>query len=384
MSAPDFSYHLFGTHVRFGDGCASLLQDELSALGSQRPVVLMQARMAHTQAWAELRHVLVARQARVYATVPTHGSVDWVQDLAAELREQTCDAVVTLGGGSVSDTGKALVLLLAEGGCLTDHATRFHPPATVDIPVRTKPKLPILALPTTASGAEVTPSFGVRQGTHKLLFWNRGVASSTVLIDPQLSRDLPMALMRQTAMNGLAHCFEGLYSRTASPLASGIALQALDHFARALTDLAMPQDTQRRHLLLAGHLSGVVLSMARTALHHAICHVIGARHGAGHGEVNTVVLPHALRFNEPAAVASLAPALDMLNRVSGTRHACISDWVADVAARHGLPSSLSALGLREDDLPAIAAQVMQERGLAVNPRVVDHPDEVLSILRQAL
>lgn len=383
MTIPHIDYHLFGSHVRFGPGCADTLAAELDALGCSRPVILMQQRMAASENWVRLKQRLSGKQTRVLSDVPNHGSVQWVESVTAELAAFNADCIVAIGGGSVSDSAKAVSLLLAEKGRLADHMTHFRPPATVDIPSRTRAKLPIVSLPTTASGAEVTPSFGAREGDHKLLFWNRQLASTTILIDPLLSADLPLSLVRYTAMNGLAHCFEGMYSRNRSPISDGIALQSIELFAHALTDRALSPEEQRWRLLLAGHLSGVVLSMAKTCLHHAICHVIGARHNVGHGEVNTVVLPHALRFNEPQAGEALDAALKVLNRVSGASHLHVSDWIADVIERLNLPASLKDLGLTEADLAPIARQTMQERGLAFNPRAVTDSEEVLSILRQA-
>ncbi|MGX9935544.1 iron-containing alcohol dehydrogenase family protein [Advenella kashmirensis] len=383
MIIPSIDYHLFGTHVKFGPGCAQDLRGELAALGSIRPVVLMQQRMADSPKWATLRQTLEEMQLRVFTQVPNHSSVTWVEQVACEIAGFQPDSIVALGGGSVSDSAKALSMLLAEGGVLADHVTRFTPPSSVEIPVRTQAKLPIIALPTTASGAELTPSFGVRQDDHKLLFWSRQVASRTVLIDPDLSSDIPLALMRYTAMNGLAHCFEGMYSRNRSLISDAIALQSIELFAQALTDEALSQQAQRWRMLLGGHLSGIVLSMARTCLHHAICHVIGARHNVGHGQINTIILPHALRFNESVAGASLAPALAVLNRIAGTSHSTVSGWISHVIEQLDLSASLACIGITAVDLPPIAAQTMTERGLAVNPRPVTQADEVLSILRQA-
>ncbi len=383
MTMPEIDYHLFGAHVRFGAGCAQGLRQELTALGSKRPAVLMQSRMAASEKWTALRQTLAGIPLHIFDSVPSHGSVAWVEEAAAALADAQVDSIVAIGGGSVSDSAKALAMLLAEGGRLQAHVTHFTPPSTVVIPARTRPKLPIIALPTTASAAEVTPSFGVREGEHKLLFWNRQLASTTVLIDPQLSSDIPLALMQYTAMNGLAHCFEGMYSRQASPLSDAIALQSIEHFARALTASELGQREQRWRLLLAGHFSGIVLSMAKTCLHHAICHVIGARHRVGHGQANTIILPHALRFNESVAGARLAPALAVLNTVAGTAHAGVADWVADVIGHLGLASTLGEAGIFEQDLPMIAEQTMGERGLAVNPRRVVHAEEILTILRQA-
>lgn len=382
----DADYHLFGAHVRFGDGSAAALPLELDALGCRRPVVLMQQRMANSAAWSALRAHLSGIDMRVYGDVPTHGAVERVESIVRDLAGFECDSIVAIGGGSVSDFAKALSMLLAEGGALAEHATHFTPPATVDIPKRTRSKLPIISLPTTASGAEVTPSFAARDGDRKLLFWNRSLSSTTVLIDPSLSRDIPIDLMRYTAMNGLAHCFEGMYSSNRSIISDAIALQSMELFALAMEANVPDSDTNRGRLLLAGHMSGMVLSMAKTCLHHAICHVIGARHGLGHGVVNTVILPHALRFNEASASAAtyLEPGLAVLNRVSNTRYTSVSAWVSGISRRLDLLVSLSELGVRRDDLAAIAEQTLHERGLAFNPRRVSHSDEVLSILEQAL
>jgi alcohol dehydrogenase class IV len=384
MNSLNFDYHLFGTHVRFGLGAVEALPNEMAALGCTRPIVLMQQRMADSAVWAQVKTFLHQVTPHIYTTVPAHGSVEWIETVAESLHDQRCDGIIALGGGSVSDSAKALAMLLAEGGQLADHVTRFIPPSTVEIPVRTRPKLPIIALPTTASGAEVTPSFGARRGTKKLLFWNRDLAAKTVIIDPNLARDIPLPRLRTTAMNGLAHCFEGMYSRNRSSMADAIALQSIELFAKALTTDTLNDDEQRALLMAAGHLSGVVLSMAKTCLHHAICHVIGGRYAVGHGEVNSVILPHALRFNHAVTADTLAPALAILNRVAKTHHENVADWVADIGQQLALPTRLSELGLVDEDLLIIAEQTMHERGLAVNPYPVTHSDQVLTILRQAL
>ena len=396
MARPDIDYYLFGTHVRFGDGCAMALAQELKALGCRRPVILTQPRMSASADYARLRESCTGLAILESHDIPQHGDLDVLEALAERARAHEADSIVAIGGGSVSDSAKALAMLLAEGGKLADHTTRFTPPASVTIPLRTRPKLPIVSLPTTASGAEVTPGFGVREGDHKLLFWNRHLASTAIFIDPVLSRDVPMALMRYTAMNGLAHCFEGMYSRNKSVVATGIALQSLALFASALCEhktersdqahcaASDPDHDQRATILLAGHLSGVVLSMARTCLHHAICHVIGARHNVGHGAVNTVMLAHSLRFNAPVVHDDLAPALRVLNDAAGTHHHSPADWVEAVSRHWGLPMTLSALGLNASDLPAIAEHTLGERGLALNPRPVTTSADVLTILHHAL
>ncbi|WP_233233199.1 iron-containing alcohol dehydrogenase family protein [Bordetella sp. LUAb4] len=398
-----FDYHLYGTHVRFGDGVASGLRAELDALDCRRPLILTQDRIAATPRyhalaaqWRDLAHLELAG-------VPPHSNAGLVADLANRARDFGPDCVVAIGGGSVADSAKALVLLLAEGGELADHVTRYEPPRGMYIPRRVSPQLPVIALPTTASGAEATCSFGVADGHgHKLMFWNRRVSASTLLIDPALAEDVPLALLHQSAMNGIAHCLEGLYSTGRSPVSDALALQALGMFQQGLggpaaavsatsaataagTALAADEGArQRRTILAAAHLGGMVLAMARSCLHHAICHVVATRYRLGHGAVNSVVLPHAIAYNEadPAVAARLAPALDTVNRATPP-YASLSAWLLTLQRRHALPAHLRDLGIPADDLPALAERVMTERGLALNPRPVGHPADVLAILHAA-
>ena len=384
QAAQRFDYTLFGTHVRFGDGVAAHLADELALLGVSRPLVLRQDRSAESLRYRSMLGGLQSLRLLECGGIPPHSDTARIEEIAGQARDFGIDCVVAFGGGSVADSAKAVALLLAEGGRLTDHVTAFTPPAEVHIPLRTRPWPPIISLPTTASGAENTPSFGVRDAHgEKLLFWNRQAAATVLLIDPLLSEDVAPQTLRYTAMNGIAHCIEGLYSTRRSPVSDGMAVQALLQFQQALETPGMEPGAQRAAILQAGHLAGMVLSMARSCLHHAICHVIGARHLLGHGLVNTVMLPHALRFNEAVAADCLAPALAAVNGRSRQPYGSLSQWLEDLAGRLGMPARLSDIGLRESDLPPIARQTLGERGLALNPRPVNDASDILAILHRA-
>jgi alcohol dehydrogenase len=152
--------------------------------------------------------------------VPAHSSVSIVEDMAAQAKNDGVDGLIALGGGSASDSAKAVALLMAEGGRLIDHASQFTPPSTLHVPVLLRPKMPIVSIPCTASGAEVTVSLGVRdEEGRKLLFTDFQLASRLILIDPLANLDVPAKLMLSTGMNGLAHCIEGLYSLERAPMA---------------------------------------------------------------------------------------------------------------------------------------------------------------------
>lgn len=385
MIPGDFDHHLFGTHVRFGDGAAATLGGELEALGLSRPAILTQPRVAGMPEYGAMLASLGDLPRFELKSIPPHSSVALIETVVRDIAAFGADCLVAVGGGSVADSAKAAALLLAEEGVLADHVTRFTPPSSVFIPRRVRPKLPIIAIPATASGAETTSSFGVRDdASHaKLMFWNRQVAATAILIDPQFSRSTSLATLRYTAMNGIAHCLEALYSKGRSVVSDALAVQALALFERGLRDRSLDEAGQRRAIMLAGHPGGLVLGMARSALHHAICHVVGAHSGLGHGLVNTVILPHAVAFNEPAVADLLAPALETVNRQSGARHASVSQWLAALVREQGFPQRLSALGVAEADLQPIARHVMTERGLAFNPRQVAGWEEIHAILKAA-
>jgi alcohol dehydrogenase len=390
MPADDLDYTLFGTHVVLGDGAGFKLADELDALGLTRPVILSQARMAASPVYASLLATLSGFDLREISTIPAHSSVSLIETIKNQVEGFEPDCIVAIGGGSVSDSAKALAMLLAEGGALADHATTLTAASTVVVPKRTRPKLPTISLPTTASGAEVTPSLGISDGHEKLLLWNRALSSRTILIDPALSAEIPLAIMHATAMNGIAHCLEGLYSRNKSGVSDALAMQAMASFVTALTDESLDEPAQRKALLLAGHVSGMVLSMARSCMHHAICHVLGARHGIGHGVVNSIMLPHTIRYNESDGTVrdDLSPVLALVNR-GGRGHLAqpfesVSAWLAHLAQSLSLPDRLSQYGLTDNDLDAAAELTMKERGLVFNPLPVRDASQIKSILRNAL
>ncbi|HYG46165.1 MAG TPA: iron-containing alcohol dehydrogenase, partial [Bordetella sp.] len=294
------------------------------------------------------------------------------------------DCLVAFGGGSVADTAKAAALLAAEGGELASHATRFTPPATVYMPPLLRAKLPIVAVPLTASGAEVTPSFGIRtEAGEKLMFWDAQLASRVVLLDPQLNAAMPAPVMLETGMNALAHCIEGLYSTHGSPIASALALDGAQRLRAALRRVAADAaDVDARgELLLAAHMAGMVLASARSCLHHALCHVLGATTAAAHGALNAVILPHALRYNLPAArepLGALAAAWS-----AGTQPEAAIEQVAALQAGLGVPQRLRDLGIARELLPQVARRTLHERGLACNPRRVGGAAELQALLDAA-
>lgn len=364
MTEP-FVHRTPAAKVVFGAGALAGLAGELAELGVRRPMLVSGKRTAGSAVHARVRHALASLPYESFDLVPEHSSVETVEQLALRAREARIDGFVAVGGGSASDTAKAVALLLAEGGPLERHASRFTPPDRLVIPALPAPKLPIAAVPCTASAAEVTPSLGVRSpdGT-KLLFSDVKLASRLIVIDPAANVCVPARLMLATGMNGLAHCVEGLYSKVRTPITSALAADGIARFMKALPAVAREPESaaHRGELLVAAHLSGQVLLNARTCLHHAICHVLGASTGISHGDANSVMLPGVARFNGRQ---------DLEESVRALRESI------------GVPTRLRDLGVAREALAAVAAHVMGERGLYFNPRTVRSSEEVRALLESA-
>lgn len=324
-----------------------------------------------------------------FRDVRPHAPIADTEAFARSMRNAPPDVIVAIGGGSASDTAKACALVLAEGGGVEAHCSVFSPPDLLVQPPTPAPKIPIIAVPTTLSGAEVTPGGGATTGGGvKRVFWDRRLACSHVLYDAEIVGSTPVGLLRTTGMNGFAHCAEGLYSKTGSAVSTALSLEGIRLFARNLLRLDKSAKNQRpevvAELCAAAALSGMVISSARVGFHHAVCHVLGAVAGIPHGVANAIMLPYALSYNlrdTAHAQHQMATAMrqEALEDVAGDP----PSLVAAFCERLGVPGSLQAVGLEKDALPGIAEQVMQDRGLYFNPRAVAGPAEVIEVLQRA-
>lgn len=294
----------------------------------------------------ELPDVLGGRRTFALATprwdVPVEVVGRW-SDLPTEEEFDVGDAEVVLafGGGSTIDTGKA---------------------------TSARTGLPLVCVPTTYSGAEWTNFFGVRDRDRRMHGGGRGSHNEAIVYDVDLTLDLPRDVSGGTALNALAHSAEGLYVRGRDPDADPIALEGADLISEALPQvLEHPDDRDARTRLLQGaSRAGETLGRSGLALGHAMAQAIGGTYGLPHGALNAICLPPALRFNEEFVPAEL---------LDGRA----ADRAEELARLAGF-TSLGALGVPEEDLPALAATIVQRPGALANPRPASEQD-VLELLR---
>ncbi|GGX43008.1 maleylacetate reductase [Streptomyces fructofermentans] len=273
-----------------------------------------------------------------------------VADRAVEVaRETGADGCVAVGGGSATGLGKMVAL---------------------------RTGLPLLAVPTTYSGSEMTPVWGLTEHGGKRTGRDPAVLPRSVVYDPELTLSLPVGLSVTSGVNAVAHAVEALYAPDGNPLVSLMAEEGVRAMTSALAVIAeRPSDLEARGRALYGAwLCGSCLGATAMGLHHKLCHVLGGTFGLPHAETHTVVLPYVLAYNAPAA----PEAVRSLRRALGAEDAPLALW--NLAGRLGAPRSLARLGLKESDL-AVAAERAAGQGYA-NPREVT-VEGVLGVLRAA-
>jgi maleylacetate reductase len=333
--------------VVFGPGALAQVPDEVGGLGGT--AVLLIAGTAQKAAADQVAAALGPRLAARIDEVVQHVPEEVAAGALRLARSVAADALVCIGGGSATGLAKAVAL---------------------------QARLPILAVPTTYAGSEMTPVWGITAGGRKTTGRDPGVRPRTVVYDPLLTLSLPPAFTAASGMNAAAHCVEALYAAGVGPVTALFAEQGLRTLATALPRCVQaPGDVDARGQALYGAwLAGLALGGAATGVHHKVCHVLGGSFGLPHAEVHAAVLPHAAAFNAEAAPAALARAAGAL----GAADAPGGLW--DLASRTGAPTSLRRLGLRAEDVEAAAELVAAAP--PANPRPVDAAG-VAGLLRAA-
>jgi alcohol dehydrogenase class IV len=251
------------------------------------------------------------------------------------------DCAVAIGGGSTTGLGKAIAL---DSG------------------------LPIIAIPTTYAGSEMTPVYGITEGGMKKTGKDARVVPRAVIYDPELTLSLPAAMSLTSGINAIAHSAEGLYSADRNPVIDFMARDGIAALGRALPVICKnPQDMQARTDAFYGAwLCGIVMGSVGMALHHKLCHTLGGTFNLPHAETHTAVLPHALAYNAPAAPEAMAKIAQALGGKSGISGPAA---VFDLARDNGAAVALRDLGLKEADLDKACDIAVQNQ--YPNPRPLD-------------
>lgn len=342
-----FVYSPLPGRVVFGVGSLDQLTDEFRALQVSRALVVCTPEQSPLA--DDIATQLGGKCVGVFAKAAMHVPIEVAREAREFAQRVGADCVVAVGGGSTTGLGKAIAL---------------------------ESTLPILAIPTTYAGSEMTPIYGITEAGEKKTGKDNRVLPRTVIYDPALTTSLPAELSATSGINAIAHCVEALYAANANPITSLMAEDGIRSLATGLLRVVeQPDDLDARTQCLYGAwLAGSVLAVTSVALHHKLCHTLGGMLSLPHAQTHTVVLPHAIAYNAPSVptvMKRIALALGADDAAQG---------MFDLAARLHVPTSLRNLGVQREDLDRVADAAMTSP--YPNPRPLEH-DAIRGLLEDA-
>ncbi|HKT96255.1 MAG TPA: maleylacetate reductase [Paraburkholderia sp.] len=345
-----FVYQGTPSRVVFAWGALATLPAEVERLGARRALILS---TPEQRALAErVAQVLGERAAGVHAQAMMHVPVKVARaarDAAAALDADCCVAV---GGGSTIGLGKAIAL---------------------------ESELPIVAVPTTYAGSEMTPIYGLTEGRLKRTGRDMRVLPRTVIYDPALTLSLPVAISAASGINAMAHAVEALYAEDANPIISLMAEESIRALGEALPEIIRKPDdvAMRSRALYGAWLAGTCLGAVGMALHHKLCHTLGGTFNLPHAQTHAVMLAHTAHYNHTAA----PEALSRVARALGGSEASEAGALLFALNRSlGIPVALAEIGMPEPGLDEAADLACKNP--YTNPRPVER-EAIRALLQRA-
>ena len=338
-----FARDVLPGRVVFGAGAARTeLAGEVARLGVSRLLLIPSG--SEQSAARELFAPLAGRIAGTFTGVRPHVPVEVADAARKQAAAVGADAVLSLGGGSATGTAKAVALTTG---------------------------LPVIAVPTTYAGSEVTPVWGLTEGDRKTTGVDARVLPRLVIYDPELTVSLPGPVSAASGLNAMAHCVEAFWAPGRNPVSSLTAGEGIRVLAGALPAVLRDgADTGARGDLLYGaYLAGTAFAVTGSGLHHKICHILGGRYDLPHAQTHAIMLPYVLAFNAPGApdaVRQIGQALAS----AGLDGADPAAALQQLAGQLGLPRGLREIGFGAEQI-AEAARLIEPAVPADNPVPAD-------------
>lgn len=374
--------------VVFGLPVAEAVAGEAARIGAGRVFIVASKTLSRkTSVVREIAGALGARYAGLFDECVAHTPWPSVIAAADAARAAKPDLILTVGGGTPIDTVKILQICLAHGVTRPEqldalHATIGPDGRRIDPEIKPSPVRQVV-VPTTLSGAEFSNLGGGTDPRTRLKhsFTGADIGARSVILDPAVTVHTPHWLWLSTGVRGIDHAAEALCSTAAQPYCDGLALHALRLFAEGLPRTqAEPADLDSRLLCQqASWLAASTIGRVSFGASHGIGHTLGAAADVPHGHTSCVMLPHVLRFNEPAT-------RDKQRRIAqalGRPDASAADAVAELIAALGQPATLRAVGVKREQLPAIAQAAMKNHWVRTNPQPIRAPEDVMQLLEAA-
>ena len=372
--------------VVHGKPAAEAVPVEIERIGARRVLLLTTQSLTNSRLIRDVASALGDRCVGRFAAIRAHSPREAVIAGAALAREVEADHLLAVGGGSVIDATKTMLLALWRGVRDVDALSTLAPKRGAGplAPLESD-RMRMTAVPTTLSAAEFTSSAGISdvQRKVKLSFSHPRMAPIAVILDPAATLETPMELMLSTGMRAMDHAVERWCSIRPHPLGDGLALQAMAMLAANLPAIkARPADLDPRlHCQLAAWLTQVSgIPGVPNGASHGIGYILGAYAGVPHGITSCISLAATLEWNETVNAERQRAVAEKLGRPGGRSCDVMRDFVRSL----GLPTRLGDVGISADQIPVLARQYDGTGPIATNPRPVRGADDLAEILKLAL
>ena len=375
--------------VIYGTPVAEALAQEVERIGANAVYVLASGTLARqTDVIDGVRGVLGNKFAGLCSKIGAHTPRIDVVAAANAARDVRADALLTVGGGSVTDAAKMVGLCLgndvSDPAQLDSFRAVIHADGRTERPPVKSPGVRSIAVPTTLSAGEFNSPAGctdtVRQVKESYL--HPLMMPRSVILDPAVTVHTPEWLFLSTGIRAVDHAVEDICSINPAPLSDGTSLHALRLLSRGLRAVkADPNNLEARLDCQLGCWMSIMGSQngVQKGASHGIGHVLGGTAGVPHGYTSCVMLPHVLRFNAMVNGERQAWVSEALGRPGRSAGDAVAELVADL----DLPSTLRAVGVKAEQLDRIAEESMHDRWVHTNPRPIAGPPDVRALLDAA-
>ncbi len=373
------------TRLLCGDGTVAKAAGTLERIGGTRAVIVTDAGVSSAGPADKVVESLGDKCAGVFKDVPQDTGYEIVDSAYDFAKSKDADVVVSVGGGSVIDTAKALCILMKEGGKAEDHVGLYK---------LKRRGVPHVVIPTTAgTGSEVT-SVAVlldkKQGK-KVYYLSEHIAPEVAILDPSLTVSMPPGLTASTGMDALTHAIEAMVSRLKNPFSAALALEAIKIMRRRLPECVRDGSNleARAAVQIAATMAGIAFASAQVGMVHAVAHSLGAICGVPHGIANGIMLAPVMRFNSSACAAEMAEVAIALGAERQGRSdeelaAAAADEVEKLLDETNHPKHLSEVNVKPEQISQCAALAVSDTAISTNPRRAKSPEQVEEIIKKVL
>ncbi|HHF3071923.1 TPA: L-threonine dehydrogenase [Vibrio diabolicus] len=369
-----------------GAGCLKDAADSIQSQGFKKGLIVTDKILNQIGVVKQVQDLLTERDVAtvVYDGTQPNPTITNVNDGLALLKENECDFVISLGGGSPHDCAKGIALVASNGGKIGDYE---------GVDQSAKPMLPLVSINTTAGTASEMTRFCIitdEERYIKMAIVDKHTTPLMSVNDPELMLAKPASLTAATGMDALTHAIEAYVSIAATPITDAVAIKAIELIqAHLRTAVKNGENLEaREQMAYAQFMAGMAFNNASLGYVHAMAHQLGGFYDLPHGVCNAILLPHVQRYNAqvcPERLRDVAKAMgvDVEGMSAEQGAAAAIDAIVELAKDVGIPSGIKELGAKLEDIPTLADNALKDACGFTNPKQATH-EEISKIFEEAM